>query len=53
MLFDPSELKEEGPIFFEALYSFDKNVKKAPFEPLIEGTGKDRRQPEEEGSLEI
>lgn len=53
MLFDPAELKEEGPTSFEALYSFDKNVKKASFEPLIEGTGKDRGHPEEESSLEI
>ncbi len=53
MLFDPAELKEEGPISFEALYSFDKNVKKTPFEPLIESTGKDRGQPGEDGSLEI
>lgn len=53
MLFDPSELKEEGPISFETLYSFDKNVKKASFEPLIEGTGKDRGQPRGDVSLEI
>ncbi len=52
MLFDPSELKDEGSIAFEALYCFDKNIKKAPFEPLIEGTGKDRGYPGEGGSLE-
>lgn len=53
MLFDPSELKEEGPISFKALYSFDKNARTEPFEPLIEGTGKDRPgHPVEGGSLE-
>jgi len=37
MLFDPAELKEEGPISFEALFSFDKEEKTEPFEPLIKG----------------
>ena len=42
MLFDPAELKEEGPVSFEALFSFDKEEKIEPFEPLIKGTGRDR-----------
>ncbi len=42
MLFDPAELQEEGPISFEALYSFDKEERIEPFEPLIKGTGKER-----------
>ncbi len=42
MLFDPAELQEEGPISFEELYSFDKEERIEPFEPLITGTGKER-----------
>ncbi len=46
MLFDPADLEEEGPVSFEALYSFDKEVKQEPFVPLIEGTGEDRQSGE-------
>jgi flagellar assembly protein FliH len=54
MLFDPAELKDQGPISFEALYSFDKKVKPSPFEPLIKGAGKDRSgRPGKESSQEI
>ena len=54
MLFDSSELKEDEPISFEALYSFDKEVKAEPFEPLIKGTGRDRlKAPGEDGFPEI
>jgi len=49
MLFDPTDLEEEGPISFKALYSFDKEVKEEPFVPLIEGTGRDRHQQSGEG----
>ena len=39
LLFDPTEIEDEGPVSFEALYAFEKEIKEEPFEPLIEGTG--------------
>lgn len=39
LLFDPTELEDEGPVSFEALYAFEKEIKEEPFEPFIEGTG--------------
>jgi len=51
LLIDSSELNEEGPISFKALYSFDGEEKTASFEPLIEGTGGDRPAEKEEDSL--
>jgi len=50
LLIDPSELQEEGSIFFEKLYSFDKEENIEPFEPLIEGTGMDRPENQEGGN---
>ena len=47
MLFDPSDLQEDSPIPFEALYSVDKEGKIDPFEPLIKGTAKGRGRPGE------
>ena len=44
MLFDPTELGEQGPISFETLFSFDKEAKTEPFEPLIKETRKDRNK---------
>ncbi|MDD9303602.1 MAG: flagellar biosynthesis/type III secretory pathway protein [Desulfobacter sp.] len=49
MLFDPSELEEED-VFFEALYSFSKEITQEDvFEPLIEGTGGEQDLPESKG----
>lgn len=38
LLFDPSEL-DQGEVSFEDLYSFAKDEKDEPFEPLIKGAG--------------
>jgi len=51
MLFDPSELETEEPVSFKALYSFDKQTIEEPFEPLIEGTGKNRAENSGEGDI--
>jgi hypothetical protein len=39
MLFEEGELKDEEPVSFKKLFSFDKEVNADPFKPLIEGTG--------------
>lgn len=55
MLFDPKDFVEEGPISFEALFSFSKEEAENGFEPLIEGTGKpeETQAPEAEPEKDV